>query len=261
LACHSPESKEPSAPTQKVDPQNPKPTIVLVHGAFADASTWSGVVDRLEQRGYTVMAPPNLLRGPDADAAALASVLRTVNGPVVLAGHSYGGIVISRAAQDNPAVKALVYIAAFMPDTGESVGTISGKFAPTKFSPAALRVVPYALPCGTGNGADAYLKPELFHELFAADLPESTTRVMAATQRPIDAAAIGATFTGVPAWKTVPSWALVSRSDQMISPDAERSMAQRAKSQVVEVEASHAVAVSQPDAVANLIVDAAHSVH
>jgi pimeloyl-ACP methyl ester carboxylesterase len=174
---------------------------------------------------------------------------------------TYGGIVISRAAQDIPAVKALVYIAAFMPDTGESVGTIASSFAPVKFSPAALRVVPYALSCGTGTGADAYLKPELFHDLFAADLPESATRVMAATQRPIEATAIGATFTGVPAWKTVPSWALVSRSDQMIGAEAERSMAHRAKSHVVEVDASHAVAVSQPDAVANLVVDAANSVH
>jgi pimeloyl-ACP methyl ester carboxylesterase len=207
------------------------------------------------------MAPPNLLRGPDADAAALASVLKTVNGPIVLAAHSYGGIVISRAAQDNPAVKALVFIAAFIPETGESVGSISGRFPPVKFSPAALNVVPYSVACGGSNGADAYLKPELFHDLFATDVPEGTTRVMAATQRPIEAAAIGATFTGTPAWKTVPSWALVSRSDQMISPDAERSMAQRAKSHVVEVDASHAVAVSQPEAVANLIVDAAHSVH
>ena len=168
--------------------------------------------------------------------------------------------MITRAAQENPAVKALVYIAAFMPDTGESVGTISGT-APTKFSPAALRVVPYALSCGTGNGADAYLKPELFHELFAADLPESTTRVMAATQRPIEAGAVGAPLNGAPAWKTIPSWALVSRSDQMISPNAERAMAQRAKSHVVEVDASHAVAISKPDAVTDLIVDAAHSVH
>src|SRR5262249_53745201 len=154
----------------------------------------------------------------------------------------------------NPAVKALVYIAAFMPDSGESVVTITGKFAPTKFSPAVLRVVPYALSCGAGNGADAYMKSELFHEIFAADLPESSALVMAATQRPIEVAAISASLVGAPAWKTVPSWALVSRSDQMISPDAERFMAQRANSHVVEVDASHAVAVSQPDAVANIIL-------
>ncbi|WP_394840721.1 alpha/beta hydrolase [Pendulispora brunnea] len=259
-ACGSSESAQPSA-AQTIDPQNPKPTIVLAHGAFADASSWSGVIERLEQRGYPVIAPPNPLRGPDSDAAALASVLKTINGPIVLAGHSYGGIVISQAAQDNPAVKALVYIAAFMPDTGESVVTITGKFAPTKFGPAVLRAVPYALSCGAGNGSDTYLKSEAFHDVFAPDVPESTARVMAATQRPIEGAAIPANFTGTPAWKTIPSWALVSRLDQMISPDAERFMAQRAKSHIVEVDASHAVAVSQPDAVANLIVDAAHSVH
>jgi pimeloyl-ACP methyl ester carboxylesterase len=250
----------PACSSSEIDPQNPKPTIVLVHGAFADASSWSGVVERLQQRGYSVMAPPNPLRGPDSDAAALASVLKTINGPIVLAGHSYGGIVISGAAQNNPAVKALVYITAFIPDTGESVATISGKFAPTKFGPAILSVVPYALSCGAGNGADTYVKSDAFHDVFAPDLPESTALVMAASQRPIEGAAIAASFTGTPAWKTVPSWALVSPSDQMISPDAERFMAQRAQSHVVEVDASHAVAVSHPDDVANIILDAAHSI-
>jgi pimeloyl-ACP methyl ester carboxylesterase len=257
-ACSSPDS---TPPAEQIDPQNPKPTIVLVHGAFADASSFSGVVDRLQQRGYSVIAPANPLRGPDSDAAAIASVLKTINGPIVLAAHSYGGIVISGAAQGNPAVKALVYIAAFMPDTGESVVTITGMFAPTMFGPTVLRMVPYALPCGAGTGADTYVKSEAFPNIFAPDVPESTARVMAASQRPIEGAAIGASFTGTPAWKTIPSWALVSRSDQMISPDAERFMAQRAQSHVVEVDASHAVAVSQPEAVTNIIVDAAHSVH
>jgi pimeloyl-ACP methyl ester carboxylesterase len=244
-----------------IDPQNPKPTIVLVHGAFADASSWSGVVERLEQRGYSVIAPANPLRGLDTDAAALASVLKTINGPVVLAGHSYGGIVISQAAQGNPAVKALVYIAAFAPDTGESALAITGKFPATKFGPDALRMVPYALPCGAGNGADTYIKTEVFQDVFAADLPEGTALVMAATQRPIEGAALSTNFTGAPAWKTIPSWALVASSDHALSPDAERFMAQRAQSHVTEVDASHAVAVSQPEAVANIIVDAAHSVH
>jgi pimeloyl-ACP methyl ester carboxylesterase len=230
--------------------QNPKPTIVLVHGAFADASSWSGVVERLQQRGYSVIAPPNLLRGVDADAAALASVLKTVEGPIVLVGHSYGGMVLSAAAEGNASVKALVYIAAFVPDTGESVATISGKFPATKFGPDKLLAV----------GADLYIKRDVFHDLFASDVPASTASVMAATQRPIDGAAIGATLTGTPAWKSIPSWALVARSDNMISPAAERFMAQRAHAQVVEVDASHAVAVSHPDAVADLIVVAAHSV-
>lgn len=264
-ACSSsksaPASDSASTDPQSPDPQNPKPTIVLVHGAFVDASSWNGVVERLEQRGYSVVAPPNPLRGVDSDAAALASVLKTIDGPLVLAGHSYGGMVISKAAQDNAAVKALVYVAAFMPDTGESALAITGKFAPTKFGPGVLHVVPYALPCGTGNGADTYIKVDAFHDVFAAALPESTAMVMAATQRPIEAAALSASFTGTPAWKSVPSWALVARADNALSPDAERFMAQRAQSHVVEVDAPHAVTVSHPDAVADVIVDAAHSVH
>jgi pimeloyl-ACP methyl ester carboxylesterase len=254
-ACSTSKTVDPQNPKLTVDPQNPKPTIVLVHGAFADASSWSGVVQRLQQRGYTAIAPPNPLRGVDSDAAAVASVLKTVDGPIVLVGHSYGGMVISEAAQGNAAVKALVYIAAFVPDTGESVAAISGRFPATKFGPDKLVAVPHAA------GADIYIKRDVFHELFASDLPGSTASVMAATQRPIDGAAIGATFAGVPAWKSVPSWALVAGSDNMIGPVAERSMAERAHAHVVEVDASHAVAVSHPDAVAELIVDAAHSVH
>lgn len=259
LSSCSSSGSAPSAET--IDPQNPKPTIVLVHGAFADASSWNGVVERLEQRGYSVIAPANPLRGLDSDAAALASVLKTIDGPLVFVGHSYGGMVISKAAQDNPAVKALVYIAAFAPDTGENALAIVGRFPATKFGPDALRMVPYSLACGAGSGADTYIKTEAFHDVFAADLNESTARVMAATQRPIEGAALSTNFTGTPAWKTIPSWALVSRSDNALSPDAERFMAQRAQSQVVEVDASHAVAVSHPDDVAAIILDAAHSIH
>ena len=260
-ACGSANAVDPQGPKPSIDPQNPKPTIVLVHGAFADASSWSGVVQRLQQRGYTVIAPPDPLRGLDSDAAALSSVLATLAGPIVLVGHSYGGMVISEAAQGNSAVKALVYVAAFAPDTGESAATILQQFPAPKFGPDKLLVVPYALPCGGGSGADAYIKRDAFRDVFAADVPASTAAVMAATQRPLDAAAIAATITGTPAWKSIPSWALVARSDNAISPAAERFMAQRAHAQVVEVDASHAVAVSHPDAVANLIVDAAHSVH
>jgi pimeloyl-ACP methyl ester carboxylesterase len=248
------------SPKPTIDPQNPKPTVVLVHGAFADASSWSGVVQRLQDRGYTVVAPPNPLRGVDFDAAALASVLKTIDGPLVLVGHSYGGMVISEAAEGNPAVKALVYIAAFAPDTGESAGAILGRFPSPKFSPDILHPVPYALP-GGATGADVYVKREVFHDMFAADVPANTAAVMAATQRPIEGGALGANFTGAPAWKTVPSWALVARADNMISPAGERFMAERAHAHVVEVDASHAVAVSQPDAVTSIIVDAAHSVH
>ena len=255
-ACGASRAADPQSPASVVvDPQNPKPTVVLVHGAFADASSWTGVVQRLQGRGYTVIAPPNPLRGLDTDAAAVANVLKTVEGPIVLVGHSYGGMVISEAAQGNAAVKALVYIAAFVPDTGESAGAILGRFPTPKFHPDVLVPVPHE------GGADIYLKRDLFHDLFASDVPVGTASVMAASQRPIDGAAIGATFTGTPAWKSVPSWALIARADNMIAPAAERFMAERAHAHVVELDASHAVTVSQPDAVTQLIVDAAHSVH
>ena len=249
-----------SAPAA-ADPSKQKPTIVLVHGAFADASSWSAVVQRLQQKGYTVLAPPNPLRGVDSDAAAIASVLKTVDGPIVLVGHSYGGIVISQAAQGNANVKALVYVAAFALDTGESAGAILQKYPAPKFTPDHLRAVPYALPCGAGNGTDMYIKADAFHDIFASDLPAATAAAMAATQRPLEGSAIGTNFAGTPAWKSIPSWALVSRADNAIAPAAERFMAQRAHAHIVEVDASHAVAVSHPDAVVDLIVDAAHSVH
>jgi pimeloyl-ACP methyl ester carboxylesterase len=242
-------------PKMTIDPQNPKPTIVLVHGAFADSSSWNGVVQRLAGRGYTAIAAPNTLRGVDADAAVVASVLKSIAGPIVLVGHSYGGMVISQAAQGNANVKALVYIAAFMPDTGESVATISAGYPATKFGPPVL------LPVPTANGVDVYLKRDVFHDTFCADVPAATAALMAATQRPIDGAAVPAPFAGVPAWKSIPSWALVAKADTMIGPVAEKGMAERAHAHIVEVNASHAVAVSQPDAVADLIVEAAHSVH
>jgi pimeloyl-ACP methyl ester carboxylesterase len=250
-ACASSRPLEPEARKPGLDPQDPKPTIVLEHGAFADASSWNAVVERLQDRGYTVIAPPNPLRGVDIDAAALASVLKTVDGPVVLVGHSYGGMVISEAAREAASVKALVYIAAFIPDTGESAGAILGRFPVPTFGPDRLLSV----------GADVYIKREAFRDVFAADVPATTAAVMAATQRPIEGAAIGATFTGAPAWKTIPSWALVAKSDHALSPAAERFMAERAHAHVVEIDASHAVAVSHPDEVADLIVEAAHSVH
>ncbi|HUJ56874.1 MAG TPA: alpha/beta hydrolase [Kofleriaceae bacterium] len=257
LGCGTP--PPPSEPS--IDPQNPKPTIVLVHGAFADASSWTAVVQRLQQRGYTVIAPPNPLRGVAPDAAAVAAVLETIAGPIVLVGHSYGGMVISQAAEGHAAVKALVYVAAFVPETGESAGAIINKFPVATFGPDRLRIVPNAVPGGAGSGADAYIKPDAFREVIAADLPASTASAMAATQRPIEASAIGSPLTGTPAWKTIPSWALVARSDHAISPAAERFMYERAHAHVVEVDASHAVAVSHPDDVANLILEAAHSVH
>jgi pimeloyl-ACP methyl ester carboxylesterase len=247
-----------SGSTASADPaatqHGKKPTVVLVHGAFADSSSWEGVVERLQGRGYTVVAPANPLRGLASDAAYLESFLKTVQGPVVLVGHSYGGAVISEAATTDPQVKALVYIAAFQPETGESAGALSAQFPGSKLGPDTTTVVPYS------GGADLYLNQADFHAVFAADVPADKAAEMAATQRPADTRALSETLQGAPAWHTIPSWALVATQDQAIPAAAERFMSARAHSHTIEVKASHAVAVSRPDVVTDLISDAARSV-
>ncbi|MEV6419711.1 alpha/beta hydrolase [Streptomyces sp. NPDC051662] len=230
-----------------------KPTVVLVHGAFADASGWDGVVERLQRDGYPVIAPANPLRGLASDSAYIASVLKSVKGPLILAGHSYGGAVIGEAAAGNPNVKALVYISAFMPDKGETLGALGAKFAGSRLNPA-LKQVPFQNGDGT-TGTDLYIKPDMFHQVFAADLPASTAAEMSATQRPISAAA----FTekaGAAAWKTIPSWFLVATKDRAIAPDLERFEAKRAGSHTIEVNSSHVAMISHPGTVSSLILDA-----
>ncbi|MEV6736523.1 alpha/beta hydrolase [Streptomyces sp. NPDC051104] len=229
-----------------------KPTIVLVHGAFADASSWNGVIQRLERRGYTVMAPANPLRGLYSDSAYLASVLKSIKGPVVLAGHSYGGAVISTAAAGNPQVKSLVYISALMPDVGESGMSLSARF------PSALGTATTSVPYRAGDvsGTDLYLKRDKVHPVFAACLPASEANLLAVTQRP----AAGTAFSEkaqVAAWKDIPSWALVGRQDMAISPDQERFEAKRARSHTVEIDTCHVSLIARPDAVADLILQAA----
>jgi pimeloyl-ACP methyl ester carboxylesterase len=235
----------------------PKPTIVLVHGAFADASGWAGTITRLEDRGYTVLAPANPLRGVPTDSAYIASVLATIHGPIVLVGHSYGGEVITNAATGNPNVKALVYIAAFAPDQGETSGGILARFPGSMLTPPNLILRPYPLPHGTGE--DAYINPVVFRQAFCADCSPSTAAVMAATQRP------GAVTTlsepsGVPAWKTIPSWYLVASQDHAIPPAAERFMAARMHAHTVQINSSHAAMVSHPGPVTDLILSAAEAV-
>lgn len=227
------------------------PTVVLVHGAFADSSSWSEVVSRLQHEGFPVIAVANPLRGLANDSAYLSSVLAGVSGPVVLAGHSYGGMVITEAAATNPQVEALVYIAAFAPETGESALSLSGEFPGSKLGPDTTDSVPYP------DGIDTYIKPDSFREVFAGDLPESTTSVLAATQRPAAVAALTDNAAGPSAWQTIPSWYLVADEDNAIPPAAQRFMAERAKSHVTDVNASHAVAVSRPDVVAEVIARAA----
>ncbi|MET8249621.1 alpha/beta hydrolase [Streptomyces sp. NPDC005202] len=230
-----------------------KPTIVLVHGAFADASSWNGVVERLERRGYTVTAPANPLRGLYNDSTYIASVLDSIKGPIVLAGHSYGGAVISTAAAGNPRVKSLVYVSALMPDVGESGMSLGARF-PSELG-TATKSVPYRAGGGV-SGTDLYLKPDRLHQVFAADLPESTTRILAATQRPAATTAFSQTAK-VAAWKHIPSWSLVAKQDKTINPDQERFEAKRAGSHTVEIDSSHVAMVSHPEAVTDLVLQAA----
>ncbi|MFJ9029123.1 alpha/beta fold hydrolase [Streptomyces sp. NPDC102274] len=233
-----------------------KPTIVLVHGAFADASSWGEVVPNLQNDGYRVMAPANPLRGLHGDAAYIASFLRSIKGPIVLVAHSYAGAVISGAAIGNPHVKALVYINALMPDRGEVLSVLSAKFPGSELGTATISV-PFTGPDGS-TGTDLYIKPERFRPVFAASLPPSVTAVLADTQRPINAQAFADTA-GPAAWKTIPSWALVSSQDKTISPELERFEAERARSHTVEINAPHLAMLADPRAVTDLILDAARS--
>jgi pimeloyl-ACP methyl ester carboxylesterase len=234
-----------------------KPTIVLVHGAWADSSSWDGEISRLQADGYPVIAPANPLRSLSGDAAYVASVLKTIKGPIVLVGHSYGGAVITNAATGNPNVKALVYIDAFVPDQGESVLGLAGKF-PGSQLPASITEAPYSQGAGQ-SGVDVYIKTADFRSAFAADVAPATADLMAITQRPVTLAALSEK-SGVPAWKTIPSWYLVGSRDEAIPPATQLFMAKRAHSHTVEIKASHASLVSHPAAVTKLILDAAHRI-
>ncbi|MCV7431762.1 alpha/beta fold hydrolase [Mycolicibacterium bacteremicum] len=232
----------------------PRPTVVLVHGAFADSSSWNGVIAELGRDGYPVIAAANPLRGLHDDAAYLRSVLDRVDGPVILAGHSYGGSVISAAADGDTDVKALVYIASFILDVGESTAELAARFPGAELGPA-LDTVPYPLPDG-GSADELYIKQDRFADVFAADVPADTATLMAATQRPITAAALADRATAT-AWKQIPSWNLITTEDLAIPAESMRFMGQRADAHSVEIDASHAVTVSHPDVVADLIDQAA----
>ncbi|GGW98292.1 alpha/beta hydrolase [Streptomyces malachitofuscus] len=238
-------------------PDRRKPTVVLVHGAFADSTSWNGVVKQLRQEGYPVVAAATPLRGLSSDAAYVRELLAGVDGPVVLAGHSYGGSVITNAARGADNVKALVYIAAFIPDRGESALELAAKY-PGSTLGEALRPVPVTLPDGS-QGADLYIEQGKFPHQFAADVPENTAALMAVTQRPVSGAALEED-SSEPAWKSIPSWALVATEDLNIPPRTQSFMAERADAHTVEVRASHAVSVSRPDDVARIIERAARSV-
>ena len=230
----------------------PKPTIVLVHGAFAESSSWSAVIEKLERDGYAAIAAANPLRGVASDAASVAAIVRSVEGPVILVGHSYGGPVITEAANGSPNVKALVYVAGFAPETGESSLTLSGKFPGSTLGEALM---PVQLADG---GTDLYIQPAKFQLQFAADVSAEQAKLMAATQRPVAQAAL-TEASGKAAWKTLPSYMIYGSEDRNIPAAVLRFMADRAKAQktVVVEGASHALMVSHPDAVASIIEDAA----
>ena len=228
-----------------------QPTVILVHGAFADASSWNGVIADLTDRGFPVIAAANPLRSLSTDAATIKALVQSVDGPVVLVGHSYGGAVISNAAVGQANVKALVSIAGFLPEQGESALELSNKFPGSTLGDTLQTV---ALPDGN---TDFYVRQELFPNQFAADVPASQAALMAATQRPVTEAALtGGSDT--PAWHDLPVWSLIPTGDKNIPPAAQHFMAKRADATVVEIaDASHAVLVSQPKAVADLIASAA----
>lgn len=229
-----------------------KPTIVLVHGAFAESSSWNGVIAELNRHGYRTIAAANPLRSVAGDAAAVSAVIGSVPGPVVLVGHSYGGPVITAAADGKSNVKALVYVAAFAPEAGESSLSLSSKFPGSTLGEALLEV-----PLAEG-GADLYVQPAKFHRQFAADVSAEAAGLMAATQRPVTAAAL-AEPSGAPSWKTIPSYAIYGSADRNIPPAVLKFMAERAQAvkTVVLEGASHALMVSHPYEVASLIEDAA----
>jgi pimeloyl-ACP methyl ester carboxylesterase len=230
-----------------------KPTIVLVHGSFADASGWAGVIRRLLERGFPVAAPPNPLRGIAQDAAYLRSYLDTVSGPVILAAHSYGGAVISNAAMGNGNVRALVYINGFALDEGESVLAAGGLGGATGELGNHLIIRPFP-DAGEGNG-DGYIDPEHFHRLFCADLSADDAAVLAASQRPGALASLGEP-SGPPAWRSIPTWYLASTGDKTIPVEAERVMGQRTGGAFAEIDSSHVAMISHPDEVTDLILQA-----
>ncbi|WP_421734114.1 alpha/beta fold hydrolase [Cellulomonas sp.] len=231
-----------------------KQTIVLVHGAYADSSSWNGSIPALTAAGHRVIAAANPLRGLESDGEYLRSVLDSIDGPIVIAGHSYGGAVMSHAADGNPNVTALVYVASFLAEPGESLVDLVEKFPGAQLGGAA-QPVPYSTPDG-GTAPELYIDQAQFPALFAGDVDPAVAQLMAVTQRPLALAAFVAPATRA-AWKTIESWVLLAAQDLAVPAELVRFMSERADAHLVEVDASHAVTVSQPGVVADLILEAA----
>jgi pimeloyl-ACP methyl ester carboxylesterase len=225
-------------------------TVALVHGAFADSSSWNGVIERLKAKGVQVTAIANPLRGIAIDSAYVASALKQISGPVLAVGHSYGGAVISNAATDADNVVGLVFVAAFAPDEGERLGEVEAGSKDSVLNPA---LVPRQYPTGNGGTATEFaIDPAKLRDAFAADLPAEQTALAAATQRPASELAFSEP-SGPPAWKKLPSWAVVATGDKAAGTDVVRAQAERAGADITEVEGSHVIMISQPQAVGEVI--------
>jgi len=229
------------------------PTVVLVHGAFADASSWNGVIPRLEAEGVPVIAPPNPLRGISIDSAYTAALFDQIDGPIVAVGHSYGGAVISNAATDAKNVVGLVYVAAFATDEGEMLGPVEAGSKDSVLNPT---LIARQYPTGDGESkTEFYIDPPKVREAFAGDLSDEQITLIGATQRPISELAFSEA-SGPPAWKHLPTWAVVATGDKAAGADVVRSMAERAGATITELEGSHVIMISQPEAVAKVIMAA-----
>jgi pimeloyl-ACP methyl ester carboxylesterase len=225
------------------------PTVVLVHGAFADSSSWAGVIERLHAKGVPVVAAANPLRGISADGAYVANVFAQVPGPVLAVGHSYGGAVISNAATGAQNVVGLVFVAAFAPDEGEQLIEITGS---SKDSVLGTALVPRQYPTGSGPGTEFLIDPAKARDAFAGDLTDVQAALIGVIQRPVADLAFGEP-SGPPAWKTLPSWAVVATRDRAAGTDVVRAHAARAGAAITEVDGSHVIMISQPDVVVGVI--------
>ena len=240
------------------EPDSVSPTVVLVHGAFADAGSWAAVTKLLLAAGVPVVAPANPLRGIMIDSDYIASVISQIEGPVLAVGHSYGGAVITNAATQATNVIGLVYVAAFAPDENETLGEVEGTSRDSALGSALLQ---RKYPSGSGGetAVELYVDPTKFHEVFARDLGEDEAGVLGASQRPVAAAAFDEK-NGVPAWKTLPSWAVVATGDKAAGADVILRLAQRAGAEIVELDGSHVIMISQPRPVADVILSALKAV-
>ncbi len=240
-----------------------QPTVVLVHGAFADSTSWSATIAALDDSGLPVVAIPNQLRGLAPDADYVRSVLATIDGPVVLVGHSYGGAVIGEAARGADGVAALVFVAAYILDEGESIGSVldPDEFPGGLIGPETTVARQYPHPGAPGGtDVDLWIRSDRFAEVFAGDVPAAQARLMSFVQRPLSLSALNGTAASQPAWHNLPSWALVAEQDNAIPPAGQRWMASRAQSIIGTVGSAHAAMVSQPEAVTETVMEAVRSI-